>query len=66
MKANTSPPHTTPACPLSQAVFYGEFLFNAEGEDVVAGVRDPQPVAKLQETMPEVPRHRHPSPATSH
>ena len=32
----------------------GEFLMNAQGEDVVAGVRTPQPIAKLQEVMPEV------------
>ena len=33
--------------------FYGEFLINAQGEDVVAGVRTPEPVAKLAEVMPE-------------
>ncbi|MEG2425869.1 MAG: PEP/pyruvate-binding domain-containing protein, partial [Oscillospiraceae bacterium] len=33
---------------------YGEFLMNAQGEDVVAGVRTPQPIAQLKETMPEV------------
>ncbi len=33
--------------------FYGEFLINAQGEDVVAGVRTPAPVAKLAEVMPE-------------
>ncbi|MBP3284164.1 MAG: pyruvate, phosphate dikinase [Clostridia bacterium] len=32
----------------------GEFLMNAQGEDVVAGVRTPQPIAKLKEVMPEV------------
>jgi len=32
----------------------GEFLMNAQGEDVVAGVRTPQPIAQLAETMPEV------------
>ncbi|MCF0122098.1 MAG: pyruvate, phosphate dikinase [Lachnospiraceae bacterium] len=32
----------------------GEFLLNAQGEDVVAGVRTPQPIAQLHETMPEV------------
>ncbi|MBR5214238.1 MAG: pyruvate, phosphate dikinase [Akkermansia sp.] len=32
--------------------FYGEFLMNAQGEDVVAGVRTPDPVAKLAEVMP--------------
>ncbi len=33
---------------------YGEYLTNAQGEDVVAGIRTPQPIAKLQEEMPEV------------
>ena len=33
---------------------YGEYLINAQGEDVVAGIRTPQPIAKLHETMPEV------------
>ncbi|HNQ73269.1 MAG TPA: pyruvate, phosphate dikinase [Verrucomicrobiota bacterium] len=33
--------------------FYGEFLINAQGEDVVAGVRTPEPVAKLKEQMPQ-------------
>ena len=32
--------------------FYGEFLMNAQGEDVVAGVRTPAPVAALHEVMP--------------
>ena len=32
----------------------GEFLINAQGEDVVAGVRTPQPIAQLEEVMPEV------------
>ena len=32
----------------------GKFLMNAQGEDVVAGVRTPSPIAKLQEVMPEV------------
>ncbi len=32
----------------------GEFLMNAQGEDVVAGVRTPQPIAQLEEVMPEV------------
>src|SRR6185503_15840296 len=35
-----------------EKVFYGEFLMNAQGEDVVAGVRTPLPVAKLKEIMP--------------
>ena len=33
--------------------FFGEFLFNAAGEDVVAGIRTPLPVAALQERLPE-------------
>ena len=32
----------------------GEFLMNAQGEDVVAGVRTPMPIAKMKEVMPEV------------
>ncbi len=32
---------------------FGEYLINAQGEDVVAGIRTPQPIAKLQEDMPE-------------
>ncbi len=32
----------------------GEFLMNAQGEDVVAGVRTPQPISELQKVMPEV------------
>ena len=33
---------------------YGEFLINAQGEDVVAGIRTPYPISKLQEIMPEI------------
>ncbi len=33
--------------------FFGEFLPNAQGEDVVAGIRTPLPITKLEETMPE-------------
>ena len=33
---------------------FGEFLMNAQGEDVVAGVRTPQPIDQLKEAMPEV------------
>jgi pyruvate,orthophosphate dikinase len=35
-------------------VFYGDYLINAQGEDVVAGIRTPEPIAKLQEQMPKV------------
>ncbi|MEA2015716.1 MAG: pyruvate, phosphate dikinase [Actinomycetota bacterium] len=34
--------------------FYGEYLFNAQGEDVVAGIRTPQPISRLDEEMPGV------------
>jgi pyruvate,orthophosphate dikinase len=34
--------------------FYGEFLINAQGEDVVAGIRTPLPISKLKEVMPNV------------
>src|SRR5947207_11312930 len=34
--------------------FYGEFLMNAQGEDVVAGIRTPVPIVELHELMPEV------------
>jgi pyruvate,orthophosphate dikinase len=33
--------------------FYGEFLQNAQGEDVVAGIRTPRPIAELQTVMPK-------------
>ena len=33
---------------------YGEYLTNAQGEDVVAGIRTPQPIAKLESEMPEI------------
>ncbi len=36
-----------------EKVFYGEFLINAQGEDVVAGVRTPEPVAELKKAMPK-------------
>ena len=36
-----------------EKVIYGEYLINAQGEDVVAGVRTPQPIAKLAEDLPE-------------
>jgi len=34
--------------------FYGEYLVNAQGEDVVAGIRTPQPMSELENAMPEV------------
>jgi pyruvate,orthophosphate dikinase len=33
---------------------YGEYLFNAQGEDVVAGIRTPQPMSKLKEHYPNI------------
>lgn len=35
-------------------ILYGEYLINAQGEDVVAGIRTPQPIHTLQAEMPEV------------
>ncbi len=35
-------------------VFYGEYLVNAQGEDVVAGIRTPVPIKELQKLMPDV------------
>ncbi len=34
--------------------FYGEFLINAQGEDVVAGIRTPQPITELHSELPDV------------
>ena len=34
--------------------FYGEYLINAQGEDVVAGIRTPQPISTLRDKMPEI------------
>ncbi|WP_059170699.1 pyruvate, phosphate dikinase [Bacillus sp. FJAT-27445] len=39
-----------------EAVLYGEYLINAQGEDVVAGIRTPQPISTLKEEMPAVYR----------
>ena len=36
-----------------EKVFYGEYLINAQGEDVVAGVRTPHPIAQLAQEMPD-------------
>ena len=36
-----------------KADIYGEYLINAQGEDVVAGVRTPQPIKKLEEDLPK-------------
>ena len=37
-------------------VIYGEYLVNAQGEDVVAGIRTPRPIAELEREMPEIYR----------
>jgi pyruvate, orthophosphate dikinase len=39
-----------------EKVFWGEFLLNAQGEDVVAGIRTPQPIADLEKIMPDAYR----------
>lgn len=36
-----------------EKIFYGEYLTNAQGEDVVAGIRTPRPIAYLNDEMPE-------------
>ncbi len=36
--------------------FYGEYLTNAQGEDVVAGIRTPKPIAELEHEMPDLYR----------
>jgi pyruvate,orthophosphate dikinase len=35
-----------------EAVLYGEFLANAQGEDVVAGIRTPEPIERMREVLP--------------
>ena len=35
-------------------VFYGDYLINAQGEDVVAGIRTPEPISRLEDDMPKV------------
>ncbi|MDP8216770.1 MAG: pyruvate, phosphate dikinase [Candidatus Kaelpia imicola] len=37
-----------------ERVYYGEFLINAQGEDVVAGIRTPEPLADLEREMPAI------------
>jgi pyruvate,orthophosphate dikinase len=39
-----------------EKAFYGEFLINAQGEDVVAGIRTPRPISELKSVMPAVYR----------
>ncbi len=42
-----------------EKVFWGEFLLNAQGEDVVAGIRTPHPIADLESIMPGAYRQLH-------
>jgi pyruvate,orthophosphate dikinase len=42
-----------------EAAMFGEFLANAQGEDIVAGGRTPQPRAELKRAMPEIYRELH-------
>src|SRR5207253_6968519 len=37
-----------------ERIFYGDYLVNAQGEDVVAGIRTPMPLREMQKTMPKV------------
>ena len=37
-----------------EKTLYGEYLLNAQGEDVVAGIRTPRKIAELKDEMPEV------------
>jgi pyruvate, orthophosphate dikinase len=37
-----------------EKILYGEYLLNAQGEDVVAGIRTPHPISHLQEELPDV------------
>jgi pyruvate,orthophosphate dikinase len=37
-------------------LIYGEYLLNAQGEDVVAGIRTPKPIAEMEQEMPEIYR----------
>src|SRR5436309_4049143 len=36
-----------------EKVFYGDYLVNAQGEDVVAGIRTPMPLREMAKTMPK-------------
>ncbi len=40
-----------------ERMFFGEYLMNAQGEDVVSGVRTPLPISELERTMPKVYDH---------
>ena len=42
-----------------EKIFYGEYLMNAQGEDVVSGVRTPIPINELEKMMPEVYHQLH-------
>src|SRR5258708_23631883 len=45
--------------PTGEKEFWGEFLLNAQGEDVVAGIRTPEPLSDLEKIMPEAYRQLH-------
>ncbi|MCK7484378.1 MAG: hypothetical protein MZU97_01585 [Bacillus subtilis] len=50
MGDDSAPAWPSPATPRpARTMFYGEFLINAQGEDVVAGIRTPQPIAELEQ-----------------
>ncbi len=40
--------------PASDKEIYGDYLINAQGEDVVAGIRTPRPLKELRTDMPEL------------
>ena len=40
----------------ARTLIYGEYLVNAQGEDVVAGIRTPKPIAEMEQEMPEIYR----------
>ena len=42
-----------------EATFFGEILFNAAGEDVVAGIRTPLPLSAMQDRLPDIYRQLH-------
>ena len=42
-----------------EKIFWGEFLLNAQGEDVVAGIRTPHPISDLEKIMPDTYRQLH-------
>jgi pyruvate,orthophosphate dikinase len=56
---NMGPKSSTGVCftrdpSTGEKVFYGEYLVNAQGEDVVAGIRTPVPIAKMKQEFPKL------------